>query len=437
MLVHNILVVGTGYVGLVSGACFSEIGYNVTCIDHDKDKIESLKNGKMPIYEPGLEDIVHRNVHNKTLFFSTSLKDHINNNDVVIIAVGTPTNDVDGSTYLSFVFSVVDEIIKYLSKDILVIIKSTVPPGTCDLIQKKFDDSALEYKCHVISNPEFLREGNAIKDFMSPDRVVVGCDAAINSFMSELYSDHIKRGIKFITTNRVTAELIKYSANTFLAAKVAFINEISSISERINSNILDLKDGIGSDSRIGYKFLEPGPGFGGSCFPKDINSLIHFSNNIQSNNAIIRSVIESNKNRIQEISENIENFIESGDTICVLGLTYKANTDDVRTSPAIGVIEKLLEKGKYLINCYDPMGVDSAKNILKDKVKYFEDIYEAAAAAAVVVIATEWDEFKKLNSEVLKTKMKTPKIYDLRGIINTHDFKKSGFQVKVVGFKNA
>lgn len=437
MLVHNILVVGTGYVGLVSGVCFSEIGYKVTCLDHDLEKIESLKNGIMPIYEPGLKDIVHRNVHNKTLSFSTSLKDNINNNDVVIIAVGTPTNDVDGSTYLNFVFSAVDEIIRYLSKDTLVIIKSTVPPGTCDLIQKKFDDSSLKHKCYVISNPEFLREGNAIKDFMSPDRVVVGCDDAIKPLMKKLYADHINRGIKFIATNKITAELIKYSANTFLAAKVAFINEISSISERIDSNILDLKDGIGSDSRIGYKFLEPGPGFGGSCFPKDINSLIHFSNNIRSNNSIIRSVIESNQNRIQEISKNIENFIESGSIICVLGLTYKANTDDVRTSPAISVIEKLLEKGKYVIHCYDPMGMDSAKNILKDKVNYLEDIYEAAASASVVVIATEWGEFKKLNPEVLKTKMKTPKIYDLRGIINTRDFKKSGFQVKVVGFKNA
>lgn len=436
MLVDNILVVGTGYVGLVSGACFSEIGYKVTCIDHDQNKIESLKNGKMPIYEPGLEDIVHRNVRNKNLSFSASLKDNLNSNDVVMIAVGTPTNDADGSTYLNFVFSVVDEIIRCLSKDILVIIKSTVPPGSCDLIQEKFDYSA-KHKCHVISNPEFLREGNAIRDFMSPDRVVIGCDDAIKPLMEELYSDHIKRGVKFIATNRITAELIKYSANTFLAAKVAFINEISSISERIDSNILDLKEGIGSDSRIGYKFLEPGPGFGGSCFPKDINSLIHFSNNIQSNNSIIRSVIESNKNRIQEISQNIENFIESGDTICVLGLTYKANTDDVRTSPAIGVIEKLLEKRRCSINCYDPMGIESAKIILKDKVKYFDEIYEAAASTSIVVIATEWDEFKKLNPEVLKTKMKTPKIYDLRGIINTRDFKKSGFQVKVVGFKNA
>lgn len=433
---HKIVVIGTGYVGLVSGVCFSEVGHNVVCIDHDKQKISSLQKGKIPIYEPGLDEMVHKNVAHKRLSFSTNLADHINDADEIIIAVGTPTSDDNGSTDLNFVYSVVDEIINHLSKEIIVIIKSTVPPGTCADVQKKFDSSELHHKCHIVSNPEFLREGNAIKDFMSPDRVIVGCDDANEDKIRSLYADHINRGIKFIYTNLITAELIKYSANTFLAAKVAFINEISSISERIDADIVSLKSGIGSDSRIGYKFLEPGPGFGGSCFPKDIKSLIHFSEEIHSNNALIKSIIDSNQNRIDEIARNVEEFVGSGGTLCFLGLTYKANTDDVRTSPAIGVIQKILSLNKYSIRCYDPLGMKSAQKILGDKVTYCKDIYDAALDASIVVVITEWDEFKKIDAEKLKATMKISNIYDVRNIINIDKFQKSGFQVKVIGSKN-
>ena len=433
---HNILVVGTGYVGLVSGACFSETGHRVVCIDSDEKKISSLQKGKIPIYEPHLDEIVLRNSQNGRLCFATSLQSHLNDSDIVIIAVGTPTNDKDGSTNLSFVWSVVDEIIKYLAKDIILVIKSTVPPGTCDAIQKRLDSADLKYKCYVGSNPEFLREGNAIKDFMSPDRVVVGCDVAVTSAMEKLYFDHINRGVKFIYTNRITSELIKYASNTFLAAKVAFINEISSISERIDANISDLKSGIGSDSRIGSKFLEPGPGFGGSCFPKDIMSLVNFSEQIQANNVIIKSIIESNNQRITEIALNIQDSVEEGAVICFLGLTYKADTDDVRTSPAISIIEQLLDTGKYTIRCYDPLGILSAERILKKRVKYCEDIYEAASRASLVVITTEWEEFKTIDLLKLKEAMKIPKIYDVRSIIDVNDFKRNGFEVKVIGSKN-
>ena len=377
-----------------------------------------------------------RNSQNGRLCFATSLQSHLNDSDIVIIAVGTPTNDKDGSTNLSFVWSVVDEIIKYLAKDIILVIKSTVPPGTCDAIQKRLDSADLKYKCYVGSNPEFLREGNAIKDFMSPDRVVVGCDVAVTSAMEKLYFDHINRGVKFIYTNRITSELIKYASNTFLAAKVAFINEISSISERIDANISDLKSGIGSDSRIGSKFLEPGPGFGGSCFPKDIMSLVNFSEQIQANNVIIKSIIESNNQRITEIALNIQDSVEEGAVICFLGLTYKADTDDVRTSPAISIIEQLLDTGKYTIRCYDPLGILSAERILKKRVKYCEDIYEAASRASLVVITTEWEEFKTIDLLKLKEAMKIPKIYDVRSIIDVNDFKRNGFEVKVIGSKN-
>lgn len=433
---HKIVVIGTGYVGLVSGVCFSDIGHNVVCVDHDKEKISSLQKGEVPIYEPGLDEMVHRNVKSKRLSFSISLKDHINNADEVVIAVGTPTNDSNGSTDLSFVYSVVDEIINSLSKDIIVIIKSTVPPGTCESVQKKFDASSLSYKCSVVSNPEFLREGNAIEDFMSPDRVIVGCDIDHEKKIRSLYNDHISRGVKFICTNLITAELIKYSANTFLAAKVAFINEISSISERIDADIDSLKNGIGSDSRIGKRFLEPGPGFGGSCFPKDIKSLIHFSEGIKSNNVLIKSIIDSNKNRIDEIAKNVENIAGSGGTLCFLGLTYKANTDDVRTSPAIDVIRKILISGKYKVKCYDPMGIKSAKRVLGDQVSYCKDIYTAAKDSSLVVVITEWDEFKNIDSAKLKNVMKTPKIYDVRSMINIGEFQKCGFDVKVIGSKN-
>jgi len=427
----KISIVGTGYVGLVSGTCFAEMGHNVVCIDSDESKVSGLKAGKMPIYEPDLEDMVIRNVDNQRLHFSTNLKDHLQDSDLVIIAVGTPINMKDGGTNLEYIWSVVDEISRNLAKETIVVIKSTVPPGTCNLIQ-----NILGEKCYVVSNPEFLREGNAIKDFMIPDRIVVGCDQKIVGLMNRLYSDHISRGIRVVYTNCTTSELIKYASNTFLAAKIAFINEMSSIAERIDVNIMDLKEGIGSDSRIGNKFLEPGPGFGGSCFPKDIMSLINFSEKINANNSLIKSIIESNNLRIIEVSSNIAEIVKEGDSICFLGLTYKANTDDVRTSPAVSIIQNLISKGKYLVKCYDPLGIESAKLILKDSVEYYDDIYEAARGVSLVVVATEWDEFSNLDSAKLKVVMKTPRIYDVRNVINVKNFKANGFEVRLIGSVN-
>jgi len=316
----------------------------------------------------------------------------------------------------------------------VVVIKSTVPPGTCDNVADILE-AQIGKPVDVASNPEFLREGNAIEDFMRPDRVVVGCETGhAMSIMEKLYSYHIKNGVKIVGTNRITAELIKYAANTFLAAKVAFINEMSSICERVNANVHDLRVGLGSDSRIGPKFLQPGPGFGGSCFPKDISSLIYFSDHVHSNNILVKSIIESNKKRIAEVATYAERMVKKGESIAVLGLTYKADTDDVRTSPAIDIVRILLDK--YKIKVYEPMGEESAKKVLKDKVEYYRSPYDAASDASLVLITTEWDEFRGIDPIKMKARMKLAQIYDVRGVINTKSFIRAGFAVKTVGMSD-
>jgi len=432
MVSLRVVVVGTGYVGLVSGVCFAEIGHRVTCVDSDQDKIKCLKNNEIPIYEPGLKELVLSNVKKNTINFTTNLNESLTECDVIIIAVGTPSGE-DGSTNLNYVFDAVKQI-HGIRSDVVVVVKSTVPPGTCDKIAEMLRNQ-LGRDVEVASNPEFLREGNAIEDFMRPDRVVLGCESGhALQVMESLYSYHIKNGVKIVSSNRITSELIKYSSNTFLALKVAFINEMSSICEKVNANVYDVKVGLGSDSRIGPKFLQPGPGFGGSCFPKDISSLIYLSNQISSNNVLVKSVLESNQKRILEVAKYAKDIAKSGKIITVLGLTYKANTDDVRTSPAIDIVKHLLKD--YKINVYDPMGMESARKILKESVHYFDNPYEAAQDSSLVVIATEWDDFKSIDSNKMKNKMKTANIYDLRGIVDVVSFRNSGFKVKVVGISD-
>ncbi len=433
---RKVVVIGTGYVGLVSGVCFSDMGHQVTCVDTNQEKIDGLKEGKMPIFERGLEDLVKENVNAGRLEFDIDMRNHINKADAVVIAVGTPIKE-DGSANLDFIYRVVDEIIQSLSKDITIIMKSTVPPGTCDSIQKKFDESISKYKCSVVSNPEFLREGEAIEDFMNPDRVVIGCDSDKKAEMKNFYQDHISRNISVMFTNRISAELIKYASNSFLAMKIAFINEIASISEKIGADMDGVRFGIGSDSRIGNKFLNPGPGFGGSCFPKDIEALVELSNKINADSKVIRSVNNSNKDRIQEIANNILAMTEPKDNICFLGMTYKANTDDVRTSPAIDIIRILIANNRKNIKCYDPMGTESARKILSDKVTYHNNIYDAAEDASLVVIATEWDEFKDIQPEKLSNLMKSKAIYDLRRVVDMKQFIEADFKTKVIGLQDA
>jgi len=428
----KVVIVGTGYVGLVSGICFAEMGHHVTCVDSDVHKINGLLNNKLPIYEPGLEEMVLNNVKKNRVAFTTNLEESVVQADVIVIAVGTPSGE-DGSTDLSYVFNVVKNI-KDIRKDAVVVIKSTVPPGTCDNVADILE-AQIGKPVDVASNPEFLREGNAIEDFMRPDRVVVGCETGhAMSIMEKLYSYHIKNGVKIVGTNRITAELIKYAANTFLAAKVAFINEMSSICERVNANVHDLRVGLGSDSRIGPKFLQPGPGFGGSCFPKDISSLIYFSDHVHSNNILVKSIIESNKKRIAEVATYAERMVKKGESIAVLGLTYKADTDDVRTSPAIDIVRILLDR--YKIKVYEPMGEESAKKVLKDKVEYYRSPYDAASDASLVLITTEWDEFRGIDPIKMKARMKLAQIYDVRGVINTKSFIRAGFAVKTVGMSD-
>lgn len=436
-LSRKVVVVGTGYVGLVSGVCFSDMGHHVTCIDTNQSKIEYLKNGKMPIFERGLEELVQKNSESGRLQFDTDLGSYINDSDIVVIAVGTPSREEDGSANLDFVFQVVDEIIQTLSKDIIVMVKSTVPPGTCNTIQRKFDSSDLKYKCSVVSNPEFLREGEAIEDFMNPDRVVIGCDVDKKEEMRLFYDHHVSRDMRVIFTNRITAELIKYASNSFLAMKIAFINEIASISEKIGANMEDVRSGIGSDSRIGDKFLNPGPGFGGSCFPKDVEALVELSDRINSHSRVIRSVNTSNRDRIQEIAQNILSITAPENSICFLGMTYKANTDDVRTSPPIDIIRMLLNNGRKNIRCYDPMGTESARRILSDEVTYHNNIYDAAEGSSLIVVATEWDEFKNIDPKKLSILMKDKVIYDLRMLLDRRLFEDSAFKTKVIGLQDA
>jgi UDPglucose 6-dehydrogenase len=462
----RITVLGTGYVGLVSGVCLAETGHHVTCIDKNAEKIASLKANKIPIYEDSLEELTKKNAAAGRLEFSTALSDSLNKSDIVIIAVGTPTADEKtGAVDLSYINACVDEIAQVLTKNIVVIVKSTVPVGTCDKVQERLNRLS-KFECAVVSNPEFLREGSAVYDFMNPDRIVFGSDGSAGEIASELYSRF--EGTKIIHTDRKTAELIKYASNAFLAMKVGFINEMSDISEKVGADIKKLSDGIGSDKRIGDKFLNPGPGFGGSCFPKDVMALLNLATEANVKGRLIKSIMQSNEDRFEKISQEIVQLTQEGSTITILGLTYKAGTDDVRDSPAIEIINRLTQSGDGLprryaprndegmdapttrhcersaaihlrsalrIKAYDPEGMEGARAVLGDRVECCSNVYEACSGASLIVITTEWEEFKRLDAVKLKTVMKDLNIYDLRGVIDKEQFSKNGFKVKSIGYK--
>ena len=431
----RITILGTGYVGLVSGVCLAELGHFVTCIDKNIEKIDQLKANHVPIYEDGLEILFKENIKRGRLAFSTTLTDSLNKSDVVMIAVGTPINDKNtGSVNLDYVNECVAEIAKVLSKNILVIVKSTVPVGTCDKIQEQLNKLS-KFECVVVSNPEFLREGSAVDDFMNPDRVVIGSDGRGEEIIERLFWQFIRYGKRFIFSDRRTAELIKYASNAFLAMKVGFINEVADISEKIGTDIKKLTEGIGSDKRIGFQFLNPGPGFGGSCFPKDVKALLNLATEMQVDGSLIKSVIKSNADRFEKISKTIIENIRENDVITVLGLTYKAGTDDVRDSPSMEIIKHLIKTGKCKIKTWDPVGMKNAEKILGDKVEYCKNIYEACNNASLVVIATEWDAFRKIDAVKLKNVMKDFNIYDLRGVIDREYFLKNNFNVNSIGYK--
>jgi UDPglucose 6-dehydrogenase len=430
----NICIVGVGYVGLVTGACFAEFGLRVTCVDNDSSKIELLKNGKVPIYEPGLTELIQKNVNEERLFFTTDIKESVRNALVVFIAVGTPS-DSTGSADLTYVKKVAKSIGQTMDGYKVVVTKSTVPVGTGTMIEGIIKENQTEpFSFDVASNPEFLREGSALEDFMRPNRVVIGAESeqAI-AILKDLYAPLYLIEAPFVITNVATAEMIKYASNAFLATKVSFINEMANICERVGADVHKVAKGMGLDKRIGSKFLHPGPGFGGSCFPKDTEAICQIANSYGYNFKIVESVIEVNKERPGLMVEKIESAVENinGLIVGILGLTFKPNTDDMRESPAIPIIEKLQRKGAK-IQAFDPIGMEEAKKYL-DGIDYKRDAYAVAEGADVLVFVTEWNQFRNIDWSRVKNLMRNPNVVDLRNIYEPARMRGLGFDYTSVG----
>ena len=420
----KICFIGTGYVGLVSGVCFSDLGNNVICVDKDKDKLSRLENGDIPIFEPGLSELVKKNLSAGRLSFSDDLISSINKSDIIFIAVGTPTAKDGVSADLSQVFSVVQLISKKIKSHKVIVTKSTVPIGTGDKIEKILNKNKKKGLFTIVSNPEFLREGEAIKDFKYPDRVVIGAnDNKVIKIFNELYRPIINKGAAFVPCSRRAAELIKYASNAFLATKISFINEIANLCEKVNVNVDDVALGIGLDKRIGSRFLRAGPAYGGSCFPKDTKALAKVGKNLNSPLSIVNSVINFNEKRKTYIEKNIYKILQNkikNKIICFLGVTFKANTDDLRDSSAINLISKFIKKGAK-INYYEPSGTKEILDKHKN-VNYFDDIYLATQKVDLIIIHTEWDEFKNLNFSKIMNNNKKVIIYDLRNLYDSKYF---------------
>jgi len=420
----KICFIGTGYVGLVSGVCFSDLGNNVICVDRDRKKLTQLENGDIPIFEPGLSELVRKNLDAGRLSFSDDLIGSIKKSDIVFIAVGTPTAKDGVSADLSQVFSVAKLISKGIKSHKIIVTKSTVPIGTGDKIEKILNKNKKKGLFTIISNPEFLREGEAIKDFKYPDRVVVGTnDKRVIKIFSDLYRPIINKGAAFVSCSRRAAELIKYASNAFLATKISFINEIANLCEKVHVNIDDVSVGIGLDKRIGSRFLRAGPAYGGSCFPKDTKALAKVGKNYNSPLSIVNSVINFNEKRKKDIENNIYKILNNkikNKIICFLGVTFKANTDDLRDSSAINLISKFIKKGAK-INYYEPTGSKEILDKYKN-VKYFDDLYLSVKKVDLIIIHTEWDEFKNLNFSKIKSNNKKVIIYDLRNLYDNKSF---------------
>ena len=434
----NITIIGTGYVGLVSGTCFAEFGVNVTCVDKDEEKIRNLRKGIIPIYEPGLDELVKKNINQGRLKFEIDLSKSVNRSDAIFIAVGTPSRKKDGHADLSYVYAVAEEIAKNLKNFSVIVNKSTVPVGTGENVSKIIKKINPNLKFDVASNPEFLREGSAINDFMRPDRVVIGCKSEkAKNILKELYRPLYLLETPIIFTDRETAELIKYAANSFLATKITFINEISNLCEKVGANVNDVSIGIGLDGRIGKKFLHPGPGYGGSCFPKDTLALVKTAQDHKSPLGLIENVVESNDKRKRSMHKRILNSIgkRKKKVICILGLTFKPNTDDMRDSPSLEIIPALI-KNKCDLKVFDPEGMKEAKECFKEyseKILWCKDSYEASKGSDALVILTEWNEFRALDLKRLKKLLNRPLIIDLRNIYNPLELKSLGFEYFSLG----
>jgi UDPglucose 6-dehydrogenase len=431
----RIAVIGTGYVGLVSGACFSEFGVSVVCVDKEEAKIARLRRGEMPIYEPGLEGLVAANVAAGRLSFTTELRAAVEGTDAVFIAVGTPSRRGDGHADLSYVFAAAEEIGRALTGYAVVVTKSTVPVGTGRQVAAILRRVCPQGDFDVVSNPEFLREGSAIEDFMRPDRVVIGADSErAQAVMRQLYRPLFLIETPMLFTDVETAELIKYAANAFLATKITFINEIADLCERVGADVQDVAKGIGLDGRIGRKFLHAGPGFGGSCFPKDCLALVRTAHEAEAPLSIIETVVQVNDERKRRMADKIIAACGgtlAGKTVAVLGLTFKPNTDDMRDAPSLEVIPRLAAAGA-VIRAFDPEGMAEAKKLLPDLV-YCKDAYETMAGAEALVLLTEWNEFRALDLARVGRLLVNRLVIDLRNIYQPHEMAEAGFRYISIG----
>ncbi len=431
----RVVMIGSGYVGLVSGTCFADFGHVVTCIDKDEAKIEALRRGIIPIYEPGLDTLVANNVREGRLSFSTDLETAVSDADVVFIAVGTPSRRGDNHADLAYVFQAARDIAGALKGFTVVCTKSTVPVGTGDEIERILREARPEVDVSVASNPEFLREGAAIEDFKRPDRIVIGVtDTRAREVMADLYAPLFINQAPLMFTERRAAELIKYAANAFLATKITFINEMADLCEEVGVNVQDVARGIGLDNRIGTKFLHAGPGYGGSCFPKDTNALAKTAQDFGVPLRLIETVIAVNDQRKRGVARKVMSACGGsvrGKTIAVLGLTFKPNTDDMRDAPSIAVIRYLQDNGAR-VRAYDPKGMEQAKAELSD-VEYASNAYDCLAGADALCILTEWEQFRALDLDRIKSLLKMPVIIDLRNIYKPDDMRRRGFIYYSIG----
>ncbi len=432
----KIAVVGTGYVGLVSGTCFSEFGFDVTCVDKDAAKIERLQRYEIPIYEPGLDTLVEKNARAGRLTFTTDLKSSVEGADVVCIAVGTPTRKEDGRADLSYVYAAARELAPALAGYTAVVIKSTVPVGTGRQVGEIIREANPKADFDMVSNPEFLREGSAVDDFLEPDRVIVGVESErAREAMAEVYRPLTMNEVPLMFTDIQSSELTKYAANTFLAMKITFINEIADLCEQVGANVRDIAKGMGIDQRIGARFLQPGPGYGGSCFPKDTLALVHQARDAGSPMKLVEATVELNEARKVKMAEKI--VAACGDsvkdkTVALLGLTFKPDTDDVRDSSALVIAHELVNAGAT-VRAYDPKGMEEARKLLGDRIAYCKNAYEAAQGADALAIVTEWNEFKSLDLLRLKQALKSAVVVDLRNIYKRGDMARAGFQYVSIG----
>jgi UDPglucose 6-dehydrogenase len=431
----KITMIGSGYVGLVSGACFSDFGHDVVCVDKDASKIDALQAGRMPIYEPGLDQLVATNVAAGRLTFTTDLATAVAGADAIFIAVGTPSRRGDGHADLTYVFEATKEIAAAVTGPTVVVTKSTVPVGTGDRVEEILREERPDIDIAVVSNPEFLREGAAIGDFKRPDRIVIGSDDPhAREVMREVYRPLYLNESPLLFVGRRTSELTKYAANAFLATKITFINEIADLCEAVGANVQDVSRGIGLDNRIGAKFLHAGPGYGGSCFPKDTLALLKTAEDHESPVHIVEAVVKVNDSRKRAMGRKVLHALGDeprGKTVAVLGLTFKPNTDDMRDAPSLAVVQSLQDAG-VTVRAFDPEGMDAAKAMMPDVI-FCKDAYEAATGADAVTIVTEWDTFRALDLRRLASVMTAPVMVDLRNVYRPDDVRKLGFAYSSVG----